>query len=80
MPEYTVSTKEQHAAFTVDGKSYADAATRAARQLNKRQRSDVVAHRTTGDTNLSGWFQGYYHDKKLNGLNSIGQPFHLMPV
>lgn len=72
---YTISTKAQR--FVVRARDYQHAAEIACRRFNGRKRG-LVANRTTGDANKSGWFQGYYPDAKVNSLNSCGPSFHVM--
>lgn len=88
---YRISTKGKgdegpfHHEFEVNAYSYQDAANLAVLELNRDETRKTVAHygnlsaiRTTGDHNKSGWFQGYYNDRSLNGLNSTGPAFHVM--
>jgi len=56
------------------GETIEDAAQHVATRLHGRR---AVAWRTTGDPGLSGYFQAYVHDRRLNGLSSVGRPFHV---
>ena len=70
---YTISPKAGEA-FTVRGKSYQHAAEIAARKLAGRR---ATANRTSGVDSLSGWFQGYIWDDRVNASNSRGPAFHV---
>ncbi len=71
---YTI-TKKDGTRFMVEAQNYTDAASAAARKITRRKK--VVANRTTGNASMSGWFRPY-ESMRGGGLNSCGEPFHVM--
>ncbi len=76
---FTISTKSG-ATLNIEADSYEKAAQKAVRKLIKSRagHGKIFASRTTGDNGKSGWFQAYQYDRKVNGANSNGEPFHVM--
>jgi len=56
------------------GRTIEEAAEHVARRLHGQR---AVARRTTGEPGLSGYFRAYVYDRRLNGLNSVGRPYHM---
>ena len=74
MKTYIISRKLE-TITTVRATDYEDAANKAARKLYGRK---AVANRTTGNTQMSGYFQAYEPmPRGQRGQNSVGDPFHV---
>lgn len=70
---FQITTKDGKR-FTVEAEGYGQAASAAAQKIYRRK--TLTAQRTTGSHNMSGYFRAY-ESVRGNGLNGVGEAFHI---